>query len=380
MIRIKAYLDVRSPDREGRCPLKVAISKKGHTAYLPTGIRIKKEEWNGAKIVRTPNADLLNMRLADIRLAHERRILSLEEDGKLDGLSIYAVRDRLLNGEESVSFESRYTAYMESRRARRTREIYMATLDRMREYDSSLSSRNMEDITRVWLKGFDRWLEGRSPSPNARNIHFRNIRAVFNDAIDDGVTSAYPFRKFAMKTVPTVKRSLSVEELRGIMEAPLPPEQERYRDYFMLMFYLIGINTVDLCGLKGIHDGKVEYRRAKTGRIYSIKVEPEAMEIIDRHRGKNQLLDIMDGYRDYLYFANRLNHGLHAIRPGLSAYWARHTWATIAAELDIPKETIAAALGHSYGSSVTDIYIKFDQNKVDEANRRVIDHVLYADK
>ena len=60
--------------------------------------------------------------------------------------------------------------------------------------------------------------------------------------------------------------------------------------------------------------------------------------------------------------------------PQLTMYWARHTWATIAASLDIPKETIAAALGHG-GNTVTDIYIDFDQKKVDEANRKVIDHV-----
>ena len=61
--------------------------------------------------------------------------------------------------------------------------------------------------------------------------------------------------------------------------------------------------------------------------------------------------------------------------PDISSYWARHTWATIAASLDIPKETISAALGHEIGSPITSIYIKFDQNKVDEANRKVIDYV-----
>ena len=65
--------------------------------------------------------------------------------------------------------------------------------------------------------------------------------------------------------------------------------------------------------------------------------------------------------------------------PNLTTYWARHTWATIAASLDIPKETIAAALGHG-GNTVTDIYIDFDQRKVDEANRKVIDWALYGKK
>ena len=66
---------------------------------------------------------------------------------------------------------------------------------------------------------------------------------------------------------------------------------------------------------------------------------------------------------------------LSSFMPNLTTYWARHTWATIASELDIPKETIAAALGHG-GNSVTDIYINFDKKKIDVANRKVIDYVV----
>lgn len=55
---------------------------------------------------------------------------------------------------------------------------------------------------------------------------------------------------------------------------------------------------------------------------------------------------------------------------------ARRSWATIAAELDIPKDTIGKALGHSeWDSSTTDLYIKFDNKKIDEANRKVIDYL-----
>ena len=51
-----------------------------------------------------------------------------------------------------------------------------------------------------------------------------------------------------------------------------------------------------------------------------------------------------------------------------------HSWATMTAYIDIPKEIIGAALGHS-SNSVTDIYIKIDNRKVDRANRKVIDYV-----
>lgn len=56
---------------------------------------------------------------------------------------------------------------------------------------------------------------------------------------------------------------------------------------------------------------------------------------------------------------------------------SRRQWPSstgIAASLDIPKETIAAILGHG-GNTTTDIYIDFDERKKDIAMRRVIDYV-----
>ena len=55
------------------------------------------------------------------------------------------------------------------------------------------------------------------------------------------------------------------------------------------MFYLCGINSVDLFNARpdALSNGRLEYVRAKTHKAYSVKVEPEAMEIIDRYRGKD---------------------------------------------------------------------------------------------
>jgi integrase len=155
-------------------------------------------------------------------------------------------------------------------------------------------------------------------------------------------------------------------------------------DLFKLSFYLIGINIIDLLHLNNIYKGRVEYNRAKTKRLYSIKVEPEAMAIIEKYRGKDYLLSYMDTNVTYRTVYKHLQKTLAESKDmfgvdELTTYWARHTWATIASELDIPKDTIAAALGHG-GNSVTDIYINFDIKKVDEANRKVLDYVLYDKK
>lgn len=76
---------------------------------------------------------------------------------------------------------------------------------------------SFEDITRDWLTEFDKFLSRTAPARNARNIYLRNVRAVFNWAIDEGLTEAYPFRRFKIKAEATRKRSLPVEDLRLLL-------------------------------------------------------------------------------------------------------------------------------------------------------------------
>mgnify|MGYP000363609098 CR=1 FL=1 len=56
-------------------------------------------------------------------------------------------------------------------------------------------------------------------------------------------------------------------------------------------------------------------------------------------------------------------------------YWARHTWATIAHKIGISKDVISLALGHEFGCKTTGIYIDYDLEQIDKANRKVIDYI-----
>ena len=67
---------------------------------------------------------------------------------------------------------------------------------------------------------------------------------------------------------------------------------------------------------------------------------------------------------------------IEPIIPGITTYFARHSWATFAYEAGVPVDVISQALGHSMGNRTTLIYIKPDQSKVDIANRMVIDYVF----
>ena len=187
----------------------------------------------------------------------------------------------------------------------------------------------------AWLKDFEARLRHDGLTVNTIACHLRDIRAVYNDAIDYGAASLadYPFWRFKIVHEATPKRSLSVEQLRTLKDYPCQLHQEKYRDLFMLIFYL--------CALTEVVNGRVEYKRAKTFALYSIKVEPEAQAIIDKYKGAGYLLFPLDNYANHIDFLRRMNKNLQEIGPakpcrsgkkkrtglfpGLSSYWVRHT-------------------------------------------------------
>ena len=401
------FLDTRNL-KSDVATLRVAIAHQHKTSYIKLEARLRPDQWDSKrnKIVNHPDQARLNVYISGVMQQVNKFILNLADDGRLTAMSAADIRDFIememkpelaeAKRQENL-FAARFKRFAESKRASTCR-LYMETYKRMVEYaGKKLETLAFEDITKEWIIAFDTYLEPQSPSRNARNIHLRNIRAVFNEAIDDEITTFYPFRRLKIRNVATRKRNLKVDDFRMFINFPCEKHAQQYLDMFKLMFMLLGINAIDLCHLKEIDsDGRINFYRAKTNRLYSIKVEPEALEIINKYRGEKWLLNILDRYNDYKDYTKRMNRALKKIGPvkrsglggkkdydplfpDISTYWARHTWATIAASLDIPRDTISHALGHG-NNTVTDIYIDFDQSKVDVANRKVLDWVLYGKK
>lgn len=420
--KIKWYLDLRRTSDEGKGRLYMVIYNNGTAAQIATGLMLHKEEFEAGKVVGVPMAgkltQMLGIKRAKLQLDIEELAVGGYEVDKMKAAEIKkAVMAKRGNDGEEVNGEGKgagseaaFGTFAEKFIARRgkekTRQVYEMTLRKMGGY-CDVGRLRFADISVGWLRDFEQWL-GATCSVNTRGIHLRNIRAVMNAAIDEGVVPAdlYPFRRFKIKKEETMKRSLSVGDLRRLRDYPCEGWQRKYVDVFMLSFYLAGINLVDLMGLPPLGaDGVIRYRRSKTGVLCQLSVPPEARAIIERYRGERHLLWFgerlkpgAEGWHDWLH---RFNEGLqevgpsgymyvrrkgqcggkqrvkvyNALFPELTSYWARHTWATLAAEIDVPDAVIDAALGHRSPCRMADIYIRRDARKVDEAVRRVIAYV-----
>ena len=384
-------LDKRRALQDGTFPVKIAAGG-GTNIYISTGISVRLWEWDQetGKVVDRKDAKRLNATLEVRLLRTQARMLRLREDGRLKTASTSRLRqlltapdmDDVPDVEEQPTLEEIFRQCIGTKDKESTRQSYRYTLDKVLAYTRGRVT-HIEDIDRLWLHGFDASMGGKV---NARAVHLRNLRHVCNFALDEEYTTHYPFRKFQIRTEETMHKDLTPAQVRAYAKADITYRNDAmHRDVFMLMLYLCGINISDLAELtwNDVRDGRVEYRRNKTGKLYSIKLEPEALAIIERWKGERHLLSVFDRYKTPHDYNRRLWEALKrikgpdgkAIEPDCSSNWARHTWATIAAELDIPGDTISYGMGHKTGHRTTAIYIHRNRQKLDDANRQIIDYI-----
>lgn len=272
-----------------------------------------------------------------------------------------------------------------------TKGIIMRTAAKVEEFDPEAGFRIDED----WLDRFSEFLKENNIKTNGIGIHLRNIRTVFNYARRKKMTKEYPFLDYRIKEERKAIRNMTLDQVREFKDYPCEAWQEEYRDIFMLMVYLAGVNIGDLILCKKLVNGRLSFSRAKTDKQMNIYVPRQAAEIIERYKGQGYLLSPMDRYTDYRSYIHKINDGLkrigkleivkdkvgrlrkHKVTPffeGLSTYVARYTFASVAAEIGISRDIIAACLGHSW-ADVTSHYVAYNQKKMDEAIKKVADEI-----
>lgn len=388
MIKVSIKLDKRRKLNNGKFPLKFKIARKDKAIYIATGYELKEEDWDAEneKIKNLPDKRLLNIKLGKRLSNINDKVIELQAEGKLRYFSNKKLALFLSNEEDKKEYENhlfktQMADFLSKKDSTGTIKLYTSTENRIKDF-CDYDTLRVEDIDIEWLDSFCDFLK-KDNTKNTIAVRLRNIRAIINFARKKGIIKEYVFNMYSIKMEETSKRSLTVEELRKLHDIELTPIRAKHRDMFFLIFFLMGINVKDLSELHQIENGRITYRRAKTGTLYNIKVEPEALEIIERYRGKEHLINIFDRDASYFSFNQSTNRVLSRICneigiPQVTTYWARHTFATIAYELGISMDIIADCLGHKSNHRITSIYVRKDQQRIDKANRKVIDFVLYG--
>lgn len=251
---------------------------------------------------------------------------------------------------------------------------------------------SIHDIDCDFVESFEAWLLSRGIKRNTSSFYIRNLRAVWNKAIDNGIlppTLTDPFKHVYKGVDVTAKRAISVEDIKKIKSINLKayPKLDFARDLFMFSFYTRGMSFIDIVALKksNIQNGMISYQRRKTGKLIHIKLEKDIKRIIDKYmRADSDYIfpiatckaDEYTKERNCLEYTNKKLKELAVycnIDANLTMYVARHSWASIAQNVaNVPLSVISKGMGHS-NEKVTQVYLaSFGNKDIDKANENVI--------
>ena len=393
-MKYRVYVDESKIRKDGMMPVVLIFEGTGKRFKVATGL-FSSQKFKGREFPDTePNFRAKTMALAKRLLKIDEYLIMAEQEPWVDTQAF--VKGVMCGEPRSVKSLAAYMRqYAETKRAEGTRKLYRQTATKIERYDSAAT---FGSVNLGWIEGFDKWMDEKgAKTTNARGIHLRNLKTLMNWAVDEELTTNMAYRKYKVRKERVVINSVSLEQIRALRDCNVNRGNEVYRDMFMLTFYLAGINPVDLFNLtqENVRNGKLVYRRQKTGGIIEVPINEEARRIFEAYKGERHLLWIVEREKDYLAFTSKLDRQLkgiapvsmgvssigrrvkikgEAIMPNATVYSARYTFACIGAELEIPRETIALCLGHSW-ADVTSHYIAYNQKRVDDAVKRIVDYV-----
>lgn len=273
-----------------------------------------------------------------------------------------------------------------------TAKTYTNAYLRFREFrcDADLP---FDALSADMIEEYEAWLTHRGLRQNTIRFYLRTLRTLLSKAVGAGwLRDVQPlFSRVRLCYVATAKRAIAEADLRAIQTMPLPEGSTLAlaRDLFLFSFYMRGMPFVDMAFLKknDLKNGLLSYCRRKTNQQLCVAWEREQQEIVARYAHLTAATPYMlpiilktDGteYRQYQRMEENVNRALKKIgrfvglRIPLTTYVARHSWASIAQDINIPIAVISEGMGHqSY--STTQVYLAaIDKAKVNEANRSVI--------
>ena len=362
---------------------------------LKTDYKVRVEEWDAESESVIVNGNCSNLLLGiqerlgwDVaRLEKVVRLLETERR-RFTADDVITVFHKLTKESSLFTFMHGVIAQLKQLGKVRTSETYTATLK------SFMAFRGEQDVpldglTSDMMLMYEACLKTREVRMNTISFYMRNLRAVYNRAVEKGLTAQqYPFRHVYTGVEKTVKRAIPIKAIKALKEldSSMKATLDFARDMFMFSFYTRGMSFVDMAYLKktDIKNGILTYRRRKTGQELTIKWEKCMAEIIAKYPENKTdfLLPIITKqgnerkqYDNALHLVNYhlkdLSEMLQLQRP-LTMYVARHSWASAAKAKNVPLYVISEDMGHD-SEATTQIYLaSLETSVVDKANKMIL--------
>lgn len=395
MAKVSFVLDQRTQNKFGQSPVKIQITNRNTMTQISTGIFVYSKDFSenpNFPIARhVVGARQITAQLQDTAKKYIDTIFELHERGRLISMTAAEIRqytERKRQQTQSKNFSETLQYYIDHHcSTEKTKGTYIYTQQKLNAYTGN-AIMEFDDIDYQFLLEFKDWMTDNELGVNTRSIVFRCMRAIYNYGIKMRIAKRddNPFTNdFTIESATKEIDYLPVHILKKLSDAKLKGGQAIARDFFLLSFYMCGVNPVDLYNMEPANKKEVTYIRQKISnsnpKPCHIRIHPAAQKIIDKYRGNKKLLSFFELYSCYSVFKRFMSRELKRVGdvinyPRLYFYQARYSWATYAVNIGVSEIVIDKALGHKPRGLVGQRYAYISWDMVNRANNDVIDFVL----
>lgn len=270
---------------------------------------------------------------------------------------------------------------------------------------------DFREVDKPFLQKYEKYLlskkitkEKKTRSIGSVHTILKRLRAIFNDAISEGVITPdiYPFKVYQLPTVPkTYKERLTSKELEQFEEVKYEPASLKFvtQKAFSFAVRMAGIRIEDLLSLKvkNIATGRITYhmRKGNTNKkLKSIKITPKIQEILNcfinkKSKPNDFIFPIMppnaDTFNNTEYKkeigrkTSLINKYLKLIAvdaeidKNITTHIARHSFASVALKKTKDIKALQEALGHSDPKITAGYLAELNIENLDEMMETVFD-------
>lgn len=397
---IKLVLDGRTLSN-GNQAVYLRITKNRSKKNISLGLQCKKEHFLNEEFTKHhPNYQIENEVLLKLkaRALHIIRELQLnQKDFSLDEFEKNFREERKESDLNAVHFFDEIINEMERAGRMGNAKAYQNTRDSLINYAGK--GIKFSDITPSFLEKYEVYLKERGGKNGGVAFRMREIRALYNKAIQRKIISKepYPFETYKISKLKkeSHKIALTIDEFKQIRDLDLSehPNLINAYNFFMFSVYTRGMNFQDMMKLKwsNIQNERIYYTRSKTKGKLNLQIIPPVQEILDYYKAQARptkyvfpilLQEKMTPkqienrkHKVLMRYNKKLKEiaELAKVNKPLTSYVARHSFATILKMSGTPIEKISEMMGHT-DVSITIAYLKeFSNEDLDNENLKLLE-------
>lgn len=374
----------------GRNKVRISVAHNGATRYIVTDIVLNSsKEFKNGVVVKRSDATILNVK---IRGLLQRYQSVLDELDYIDGLTCPELVFQLKNANnyKHRTLKSIYEEYMAKAHIKDGTAIGYRKI--WRGISKHLGEKLLaEHVNHGIILGLDKYLRDNGLKPTTVRTYLVFLMVLLNYAKRCGYVQFHvdPFFGYELPKMEVRQSWISVDDIRRIRDLQTTkPNIAKCRDFFMLSYYLGGINMTDLLDINFDEQSeRLHYVRKKTenrpklNKFVEFRIPDEAKPIIAKWKGRDGRLAVTEyqrrnGMREFLDFNMRKLAKSTGIK-NLIYYSARKSFSQHAFDIGISTSVIDYILGHRVDKGGTSLYsyITVTPKIASEAVRKVLDNL-----